>query len=92
MLDPLPSNATAETLRSMPTAKVLAEAARPLFSAFGSLLGAATGGLGQSGTANATNAAQMTAMRAELDSLRATVTAQQSALDALRQQPPQTRG
>jgi hypothetical protein len=34
----------------------------------------------------------MTAMRAELDSLRATVTAQQTALDALRQAPPQTRG
>jgi hypothetical protein len=92
MLDPLPSNATAETLRSTPSAKVMAEAARPLFNAFGSLLGAATGGLGQTGTANATNAAQMTAMRAELDSLRATVTAQQSSLDALRQQQPPSRG
>jgi hypothetical protein len=92
MLDPLPSNATAETLRSTPTAKVMAEAARPLFSAFGPLLSAATGGLGQRGTANAANAAQMRAMRTELDSLRATVTAQQTALDALRQAPPQTRG
>jgi hypothetical protein len=92
MLDPLPANATAEMLRSTPTAKVMAEAARPLFSAFGPLLNAATGGLGRTGTANAANAAQMTAMRAELDSLRATVTAQQTALDALRQAPPQTRG
>ena len=67
MLDPLPSNATAETLRATPTAKVMAEAARPLFSAFGPILSAATGGLGQRGTANAANAAQMRAMRAELE-------------------------
>jgi hypothetical protein len=92
MLDPLPSNATAETLRTTPSAKVMAEVARPLLGAFGPLLNAATGGLGQTGTAGAANAAQMTAMRAELDSLRATMTAQQSALDALRQQPPQNRG
>lgn len=92
MLDPLPANATAETLRSTPTAKVMAEAARPLFSAFGPILSAATGGLDQTRTGNAASAAQMTAIRAELDSLRATVSAQQTALDALRQSPPQARG
>jgi hypothetical protein len=92
MLDPVPANATADTLRSAPSARVMAEAARPLFSAFGPLLSAAAGGLGAAGTANAANAATMTSMRAELDSLRATVTAQQSALDALRQTPSPNRG
>ncbi len=92
MLDPIPSDATAETPRSAASAKITAEVVRPLFSAFGPLLSAATGGLGQTGTADAANAAAMTAMRAELDSLRATVTAQQTALDALRQPPPQNRG
>jgi hypothetical protein len=88
MLDPIPTNATADTLRSAPRAKVLAEATRPLFSAFGPLLSAATGALGATGTTNAANAAMMTSMRAELDSLRATVATQQSAIDALRQSPP----
>jgi hypothetical protein len=88
MLDPVRSDATAGSLRSAPSAKVMAEVVRPLISAFGPLLGAATGGLGQPGTTNATNVAAMTAMRAELDSLRAALTVQQSALDALRQAPP----
>jgi hypothetical protein len=92
MLDPIPADATAERLRSAPSAKIMAEVARPLFGAFGPLLSAATGGLGQTGTANAANVAAMTAMRAELDSLRATVTAQQSALDGLRQTPPHNLG
>ena len=87
MLDPVPANATAETLRSAPSAKVMAEATRPLFSAFGPLLSAATGGHDRTKSANAGDA-MMTSMRAELDQLRATVTAQQAALDALRQTPP----
>jgi hypothetical protein len=91
MLDPVGSDATAQSLQSAPSAKVMAEVARPLISAFGPLLSAATGGLGQTGTTNAANVAAVTAIRVELDSLRATVTAQQSALDALRQAPP-TRG
>jgi hypothetical protein len=92
MLDPVDSSATAQTLQSTPRAKVAAEMIRPLVSAFGPLLSAATGGLGQTGTSNAANLAQMTAMRAELDSLKATVTAQQSALDAMRSAPPRTPG
>jgi hypothetical protein len=92
MLDPVDSSATAQTLQSTPRAKVAAEMFRPLLSAFGPLLSAATGGLGQTGTSDAANLAQMTAMRAELDSLKATVTAQQSTLDAMRSGPPRTPG
>jgi hypothetical protein len=92
MLDPADSSATAQNLQSTPRAKVAAEMIRPLISAFGPLLSAATGGLGQAGTSNATHLAQMTAMRTELDSLRATVTAQQSALDAMRSASPRTPG
>jgi hypothetical protein len=92
MLDPVDSSATAQTLQSTPRAKVAAEMIRPLLSAFGPLLSAATGGLGQTGTSDAANLAQMTAMRAELDSLKATVTAQQSELDAMRSAPPRTPG
>jgi hypothetical protein len=88
ILDPVPADATPQTLQSAPRAKIVAEVLRPLISAFGPLLSAATGGLGRAGTAGAANAAALTAMRAELDSLRATVTAQQSALDALQQAPP----
>jgi hypothetical protein len=88
MLDAVPSDATAQSLQSTPRAKVVAEVIRPLFSAFGPLLSAATGGLGSAGTGDAANAAAMTAMRAEIDALRATVTTQQSAIDALRQAPP----
>jgi hypothetical protein len=80
-----------ESLAKTPHAKVLAEAARPLFSAFGPLLSAVTSGLGQAGTTDAAHVAAMAAMRTELDQLRATVTAQQSTLDALRQAPPQSR-
>jgi len=85
MLDPVPSDATSQSLRSAPSAQVVAEVVRPLISAFGPLVDAATG---KTGTGNAANLAAMTAMRAELDSLKAAVTAQQSALDALRQVPP----
>jgi hypothetical protein len=92
ILDPIPSDATAQSLQSAPRAKVVAEVIRPLVSAFGPLLSAATGGLGSTGTAGAANATAMTAMRAEIDQLRVTVTAQQSALDALRQAPPPNRG
>jgi hypothetical protein len=88
ILDPVPKDATAESLQSAPRAKIVAEVGRPLISAFGPLLSAATGGLGRAGTADAGNAAAITAMRAELDSLRATVTAQQSTLETLRQTPP----
>lgn len=88
ILDPVPSDATPQSLQSAPRAKIVAEVIRPLISAFGPLLSAATRGLGQTGRADAGSAAAMTAMRAELDSLRATVTAQQSALDALRKAPP----
>jgi hypothetical protein len=91
ILDPAPSDATAQSLQSTPRAKVVAEVMRPLISAFGPLLGAATSSLGPTGTPGAANAAAMTAMRAELDSLRATVTAQQSAIDALRRAPPNRR-
>jgi hypothetical protein len=87
ILDPIPSDATARSLRSAPHTKILAEVARPLISAFGPLFNAATGGLDRTGTANPANSDAMAAMRAELDSLRATVTAQQSTLDALRQTP-----
>jgi len=86
ILDPVASDATAQSLQSAPRAKVMAEVVRPLFSAFGPMLSAATGG--RAGTGGVGNAAAMTTMRAELDSLKATVTAQQSALDALRQAPP----
>jgi hypothetical protein len=65
----------AERLRETPHAKVLAEIARPLVNSLGPLLRAAGG----SNTSEA-----VAAMRSELDSLRATVAAQQSALDALR--------
>jgi hypothetical protein len=92
ILDPAASDATAQSLQSAPRAKVVAEVMRPLVSAFGPLFSAATGGLGPTGTADAANAAAntaaMTAMRAEIDSLKATVTTQQSAIDALRQAPP----
>jgi hypothetical protein len=88
MLDPVDKSATAQTLQTGPRAKVAAEMIRPLFSAFGPLLSAATGGLNQTGTTDASHLAQMTAMRAELDSLRATVSAHQSTLDAMRQAPP----
>jgi hypothetical protein len=91
MLDPVPADATPQSLQSAPRAKVVAEVLRPLVSAFGPLLSASTGGLGGVATGAAANAAAMTAMRAELDSLRATVTAQQSALDALRRAPPNRR-
>jgi hypothetical protein len=74
MLDPNPANASAQT----PTAKILTEAVRPLFSAFGPILNAAKG------RQDNVDAAAMIAMRAELDTLKATVTAQQTALDALR--------
>jgi hypothetical protein len=87
LLDPVGSG-TAESLKATPRAKILAEIARPLLSAFGPLLTAATSGLGQTGTGDAANAAAMAAMRAELDALRATVATQQSALDAMRQTPP----
>jgi hypothetical protein len=89
MLDPIDKSATAQTLQTGPRAKVAAEMIRPLFSAFGPLLSAATGGLNQTGTTDPSHIAQMTAMRAELDSLRATMTAQQATLDAMRQAPPQ---
>ncbi len=85
LLDPV-SSGTAETLQATPRAKILAEIARPLLTGFAPLLSAATGGTG-----TAANAAAMTALRAELNSLKATVTAQQTALDAMRQTPPQTK-
>jgi len=90
MLDPI-SPGTAETLMATPRAKVLAEIARPLLSAFGPLVSAATGGLGQTAAGADANAAAMAAMRAQLDSLQATVTAQQTALDELRAPPAPTK-
>jgi hypothetical protein len=90
MLDPI-NPGTAETLKATPRAKVLAEIARPLLSAFGPLLSAATGGLGQQAATTDTNAAAMTAMQAELDALKTTVTAQQAALDRMQQSPPPTK-
>jgi len=88
ILDPVPPDATPQSLQSAPRAKIMAEVIRPLISGFAPLLTAAIGGLGQTATSDAAGAAAMAAMRAELDSLRATVTAQQSTLDALRQAPP----
>ncbi|MGF6870986.1 hypothetical protein [Paraburkholderia sp. MM5477-R1] len=66
---------SAERLAQTPHAKLLAEIARPLVDSFGPLLSAARG-LKDSET--------VASMQAELDSLRATVAAHQSALDALR--------
>jgi hypothetical protein len=86
LLHPVGSG-TADTLRATPHAKVLAEIVRPLLSGFNPLLSAATGGLGQTGTGD-----ELRVMRAELDSLRTTVAAQQAALDAMRHPPPQNRG
>ena len=61
-------------------AKVLAEIVRPLAAGLGPLLNAAAGKTG--------NTNDLATMRAEIDSLKTTVTSQQAALDALRHQPP----
>lgn len=73
----------AEKLVGTPHAKVLAEIARPLVNSLGPLFSAAAGKLAPPATNQA-----LSAMREELDSLRATVTAQQAALDALRSGSP----
>jgi hypothetical protein len=85
ILSPVDTGATAAQLVGSPHAQVLAEIARPLVSAFGPLLSAATGGLGRQSDALAAEAA---AMRSELDTLKTTVSAQQAALEALRSTPP----
>lgn len=92
LLDPVGSG-TAETLQGTPRAKVLAEIARPLLSGFGPLISAATGGLGQPAPpAPPPVQSDLAALRAELEALRTTVAAQQSALDALRHPPTQSPG
>jgi hypothetical protein len=84
IISPVDTGATAEQLVSSPHAQTLAEIARPLVSAFGPLLSAATGNLTRQSDAASAEAA---AMRSELDALKSTVAAQQAALEALRQPP-----
>jgi hypothetical protein len=85
MSTPIDPTMPADRLAALPHAKIMAEIARPLMNSFGPLVSAAIGGLGIQPGGDGT--AAMTAMRAELDELRATVTAQQGALDALRTPP-----
>lgn len=88
-INPGASGATdnAQTLAATPHAKVLAEIARPLMTSFGPLISAAMGSLpAQSDD----TASAMTAMRAELDSLKNIVTLQQNALNALQPQTKQS--
>ena len=90
LFDPVDPAAPADRLAATPHAKVLAEIARPLVTSFGGLFSAATGGAGQQNLAG-TNAT-MTSMRAELDALKTTVSAQQAALDAMHAAPTPAAG
>jgi hypothetical protein len=87
MFAPIDPSLPADHLAQTPHAKVMAEIARPVVGTFAPLVSAALGGLSLQPQGLDTNAEAMRAMRAELDELRATVTAQQSALDALRRSP-----
>ncbi len=78
----------AEKLVGTPHAKVLAEIARPLVSSLGPLVSAAMGHLGSPAGALGATDQTLAAMREELDSLHATVAAQQAALNALRPGAP----
>jgi hypothetical protein len=87
MLSPIDLTMPADRLAATPHAKVMAEIARPVIGTFAPLVSAALGGFSIEPREPDANAATMAAMRAELDELRATVTAQQTAFDALRRTP-----
>jgi hypothetical protein len=84
-IDPGSSGATDPTraLAATPHARVLAEIARPLVASFGPLLSAATGGLADPKQ----RTTDVDALRAELETLKTTVSHQQTMLDAMRPPP-----
>ena len=88
LLDPIDPGSSgpddpARSLRATPHAKVLAEIARPLMNSFAPLVNAASGGLFGAGPGTS----DVEALRAELETLKTTVSQQQTMLEALRQPP-----